>query len=270
MTSLREQSLLHLYFRGDRLGAPFEGAMPGTVTVDGLLRSEMTYPQGTDESDIVRCMVRYLREHDATKMPLQVFSCKWAEYHEGHRAATRYGRGWRDYFATVRAVRDSGASDIEKFRQLHKVSKDRRSAGNGCLALAVPLALRFARERSTVTLGLEAASTIARLSHFEGTNSCSELYIHLASFFDSRKSSDWWLDDVKLSFQTEASRLGTASDILAPGCALAAIAVSEGETLEDCLEIACKRGGDMDSYLSLGLFLWGLKKIPRTGGGMRG
>ncbi len=240
---MSDNNLIRLYYLGDSIGAVAEGGAGGTVSYERALTGLKAYPNGTDESDTARLLLGY-----CNKVGTDNFSViGWYEYHTKNRAATTYGKTWRDHFNTVEYIlKKNGQLDYD---QLVTLSKDRGSNGNGCLALAYPIAKLFAGR---------AQETADRVT--AGTHCMARPTMQLAvQYFQGRKTLD---DVIREAFPTK--RLdGWELTPLSHGCLWAAATIAKEPTVKGVIQKALKMGGDVDSYLSLGLLMWSMSRYQR-------
>lgn len=234
--------LLQLYFYGDRIGAPAEGMAGATLDFERMMQRQHEYPNGTDESDSVRQFVRFAGGY-AWDGDYDGFAVSWARSIAHQHACTSYGRTWRDHFATVRALVKSGNVTIDRLLVL---SRDRNSCGNGCLALAYP-AWRYAREVGADPYRL--ARAVTEVSHAHPL--AQRCVAALAGCFATGDLSAFPAD----CFPPPGEEVRFTH--LAPGCLWAALQCAGMATKDDAIRRAAEIGGDVDSYLSLGLLLWG-------------
>jgi len=244
-----DDELLQLYFMGDRLGASVEGMGPGTVPYEQLMQRQWQYPNGTDESDSVRCFVSFANGYKWSG-DYEAFAVGWASYITRHHAATSYGRAWRDLFATVKAFEASGGIT---FDQLTRISRDRNSMGNGCLALAYPCTV-YAREVAADPLKLAQAVTMVSHAHPLAQKCVAALVRH---FLSGEQIPEDCFPPVSVSNMERWEHTP-----ICPGCLWAAVECSKGETQEEIIRRAVEIGGDTDSYLSIALVLWSVRKQP--------
>jgi hypothetical protein len=231
---------IELYYKGDSIGAIAEGGAGGTVSYEQAINGLKAYPKGTDESDTARLFLKYCTTID----PENFSVTDWYAYHTRHRAATTYGKTWQDHFLTIEHfLKKPGELDYDR---LVSLSKDRGSNGNGCLALAYPIVMIFA----------ERAEEIADLIT-AGTHDLARPTMKLlVRYFQGRKSLD---DLINEAFPTKRTD-GWELTPLSHGCLWAAASIADGTHLEDVIMRALEEGGDVDSYLSLALLIWGVKK----------
>lgn len=243
-----EDALIQLYCEGDRLGAPFEG-QEGPTAYDhrDVLKRAGMYPDGTDESDTVRLFIRFANGYRWAGDD-QEFAVAWCDFHERHRAATSYGRTWRDHFTLVAWLRKQGCLN---YQSLARVALDREggtgSAGNGALALAYPACL-FAREVGADPQRLAETLTLASHAHPKAVESMRLL----VAFFCGRRS----LASLQIDPGVGSGNLHRYS-VLAPCTLLMAARCAELASKEEVVAQAVANGGDVDSILGLALLLWG-------------
>lgn len=140
LRSFRVAEGLDAYRLGDRLGAPWEGSGPvwTPTTYEEIAKRANESPQGTDESDIVDCFLAFTEQYRFNGN-LDDLLVSWVRFHAGHHRATSYGRTWKDYFRTVRYLDRKGELTVETLYTLARDRNRQGSAGNGCLALALPV-----------------------------------------------------------------------------------------------------------------------------------
>jgi len=235
---------IDLYYKGDSIGAIAEGGAGGTVSYERAMTGLKAYPNGTDESDTARLFIKYCASID-----IENFSVTdWYAYHAKHRAATTYGKTWQktwqDHFLTVEYfLKKHGELDYDR---LVAISKDRGSNGNGCLALAYPIVKIFG----------DRAEEIADLVT-AGTHDLARPTMKLlVKFFQGRKSLADVIDEAFPTKRTDGWKLTPLSH----GCLWAAASIADEINLENVIIGALQQGGDVDSYLSLALLIWGVKK----------
>lgn len=249
---MQDDPWIEFYFEGDRLGASAEG-MPGSrLTAEEMLRRQGEHPEGTDESDLVRLFQRFVHAWDWTG-DVESFAAAWAVFVTRHRRATRYGRTWRHLFHLVRYWTKTYDRPIG-YGELVAVARDVNSCGNGCLALVYP-AVRYAREVDADPYRL--AGAVAEVSHAHPTaQRCVWALVH------------FFLDADDTCFTTECLPPSGEEERythLAPGCLWAAVQCAGAQTKHEAVQMAARIGGDVDSYLSLGLLLWGWQQDHKPG-----
>ena len=239
-TSIQWKDPIELYYAGDSIGAIAEGGAGGTVSYERALTGLKVYPTGTDESDTARLFLQYCAE-----VGIEGFSVTdWYAYHTKNRAATTYGKTWGDHFNTVEFIlKKKGTLDYD---QLVSLSKDRGSNGNGCLALAYPIAKLFGDRALQITDRVTA-----------GTHCMARQTMQLAvQYFQGKKTHD---EVIRGSFPTERTD-GWELTPLSHGCLWAAATIAKEPTVKDVIKKALDMGADVDSYLSLGMLMWGVKR----------
>jgi hypothetical protein len=235
-----------LYYAGDSVGAMAEGGAPGSVTYEDAMKGLQVYPNGTDESDVARLFLEYVaKEDEANEFDLW----GWCVYHTENRAATRYGKTWKDHFSTVKHIAKTGRN----LSGLLHISQDRASMGNGILALAYPAAY--------AQMHIKQCEDLCKISHWGAVR----------TFVLARKYFGGVLSLEELEGRVIDTCMRTANhDVindryeltpLAPFCLWAAIQVAKQPSVEDAIRFALSKGGDVDSYLSLGLLIWGFERI---------
>ena len=237
MFNLSWNEPVDLYYAGDSIGAVAEGAAGGKVSFDKAITGLQAFPNGTDEADTARLFLRY-----CNKVSVDNFDVlDWYAYHTHHRSAAMYGKTWRDHFNTVDYIlKKNGQLDYNHLLQL---SKDRDSNGNGCLALAYPIATLFDDRALAVAEQVTAATHIMAVP---------TMRIAVA-FFQGEKTLD---EVIAESFPPHRNDLWDLTP-LSHACLCAAAIVAREETIEGVIRLALAKGGDVDSYLSLGLLMWG-------------
>ena len=230
--------LMRFYYIGDSIGAMAEGGAGSTVGYERALIGLKAYPKGTDESDTARLFIRYCSEVGIENLSVP----DWYAYHTKHRAAAKYGKTWQDHFNTVEYIlKKNGALDYD---QLVKLSVDRGSNGNGCLALAYPIARLFPEQAHTSS---EAIT--------QGTHYLALPVMRLAiQFFLDKKTLDEVIDDPLLKSWGDPLQLKPLSH----GCLYAAALIAKERTLKDVIKKALEIGCDVDSFLSTGALMWGI------------
>ena len=238
--------LLQLYFDGDRIGAPAEGMAGATLGYERMLQRQYEYPQGTDESDSVRLFLRFASSQ-AWDGDYDRLAVGWACFITRHHAVTSYGRTWCSLFALVRHVEKNTGAAISHAK-LMEMSRDWNSCGNGCLALAYP-AWRYAQQVGADPFRL--AQSVTEVSHAHPT--AQQCVAALVRYFESGDLAAFTPE------RLPPAGKGALFTPLAPGCLWAALECAGAESKEDAIRRASEIGGDVDSYLSLGLLLWGLR-----------
>ncbi len=248
---------LAAFCRGDRLGAPWEsnGTNLRTVSIEDIRARARTYPQGTDESDIVRCWLLFLTGFSG--LPVDDLCLAWCDFHTREHRPTTYGRTWRDHFATIAHLRRHGDFTLEK---VLSISADRNSFGNGLLSLVYPV-FRFARARGDDSATMVEA--FGRLTHDHPTARGAARALHdlLADLVVGRDplahEPDRTLSPAE--FVARYPSNVPAAMLLRHARYHAARATTEDELLCACIGM----GGDVDSVLAIALLLFTL----RTTGG---
>lgn len=236
-----DDALVQLYMEGDRIGAPFESYGPPVkpLSYGEIMARANEYPNGTDESDIVRCFSRFTEGYTwADDLPQ--FIVDWCDYHEQHRAATSYGGTWRDHFATVKYLRKEGKLT---YGELARISEERDSFGCGALALVYP-ALLYAEEREMVG-AWTFVTVLCKATHHHVAARAAVM--ELLYFFSARQN-----------ISTLTRNLGRTGcrDIVGKAATLAHLFRSK----QNLAHQAILEGGDVDSILSLALLLWGMEQ----------
>jgi ADP-ribosylglycohydrolase len=131
---------LEAYCLGDRLGAPWESGSAhwAPVAYIKIVQRANNHPKGTDEADTVRCFERFVAGYNFDGDTESLLVC-WARFHSKHYRPTSYGGTWRNYFATVKALDKKGNLGVDRLYTLAADCLPGGSAGNGCLALALPV-----------------------------------------------------------------------------------------------------------------------------------
>lgn len=247
LDSFRMNYLLSLYYYGDQVGAVAEGAGGGTISYEKALTGVDRFPNGTDESDIVRLAVEFWKDIDGDYLGRYGSMEKiveWYCYHEKARSVCKYGRTWKDHFSLVKHL--NMVKGVGWKESIHnkfiKISSDRGSNGNGALAMVFPMWV-------TGNSGIR----VVEGTHSEASDLCGDLSLYFCGDLD--------LDHLK-DCCAEACIPHTE---LADGCLYEAINVAQQDSVEDGVKYALCRGGDVDSYLSLGLLLWGFERLDKNG-----
>lgn len=242
---MRHEILMALYRAGDSIGAVAEGGGPGTVSYEDAMKGITMYPKGTDETDSANLFLEYAK--DVGTKDIGIYG--WSTYHLDHKSCTSYGKTWKDHFATVKAIRDYPRHEFAK--TIMEISKDRDSWGNGCLSLSYPMAY----------CGLSAtqASIILMSSHYRSSTVATDAFSYFSGLFT--------LDQLEALAEINIGKTGqTGGDFfaatpLSPQCLWAAVQVAKQPTTEEAIKFALSKGGDVDSYLSLGLLIWGFERV---------
>lgn len=249
---MQDDPWIEFYFEGDRLGASAEG-MPGSrLTAEEMLQRQGEHPEGTDESDLVRLFQRFVRTWDWTG-EVEPLAAAWAVFVTRHRRATRYGRTWRHLFHLVRYWSKTHGRPIH-YGELVAVAREVNSCGNGCLAVVYP-AVVYAQGIGTDPYPLVQAVTEVSHAH----PMAQRCVTALANNFVSANDAGFMPDCLPPVGDEEGY---TA---LAPGCLWAALQCAAAKTKFEAVEVAARIGGDVDSYLSLGLLLWGWRQGHKPG-----
>ncbi len=236
----RSYQSIKLYYIGDSIGAMAEGGAGKTVSYERALTGLKAYPKGTDESDTARLFIRYCEEVGDDNISVT----GWYAYHAQSRMFTTYGKTWRDHFRTIEYIlKKNGQLDYD---HLVALSKDRGSNGNGCLALAYPIAKIFGDN------ALEVADMITAGTHYLAMPS-----MQLAvEFFQGKQTLDQVIEKAFPSERDDGWKLTPLSH----GCLWAAAVIAKETTLKEAIQKALDMGGDVDSYLSLGLLMWAVDR----------
>jgi hypothetical protein len=242
--TLWKNAALSSYMYGDRIGAPFEGG--GTFTLEDALRRQSEYPNGTDESDIVRCFMEFMADPSTRGYESGWRLAAWAEFVTKNRRATRYGGTWSRFFALVRFL------DNVSYDKLVEISKDANSFGNGCLPLAVCAAeYQFYPEMLEQLIVMthhhpDALLACRMVCFMTGKSLNRSMEFAPTSADDDRLAAFEALDDSRLADVTPH----------ALGCLVAARRCAAGASeMSDIIARAGRIGGDVDSYMALAFFL---------------
>lgn len=106
--------------------------------IDRRLTLALKSNQGSDESSIVDCFVRFIERY--TYSTDEQFVWDWLCYHQQHHG-TGYGRTMRDHFNLVAHISRHGEKypDLQsKIKTLAEIAADANSFGNGCLPHCYP------------------------------------------------------------------------------------------------------------------------------------
>jgi hypothetical protein len=267
-------SALEAYCLGDRLGAPWESNTAHWSPVEYLtiVKRSNAYPMGTDEADTVRCFQSFTDSYDFDDDIEKLLVC-WARFHTKQRRATSYGGTWRDYFATVEALDKKGNLTADRLFVLADDRKPGGSAGNGCLALTLPV-YDYAQKIGLPPVRL--VQSFFRISHSsEHALGCAEF---LCSLFDvllypknekivtaSCKPIRWFFADKEWEMPPEVFAQKYPNNLLC--CytvthALYAAFRTRGNIwmIRDVVSM----GGDVDSVLALAMMLFRLFYLDRV------
>ncbi len=152
-------AVIAAYLLGDRLGAPWEtgDVLLTNRSLEVIQARGSEYPNGTDESDIVRCFLSFVQNYRYEGREKLLLD--WCVYHQRHHRASGYGRTYRDHFGLVKQLIKERQLNLDT---IFRISAERNSFGNGCLALVYPVACYAASIGENPT---ELAQDFTRLTH---------------------------------------------------------------------------------------------------------
>ncbi len=228
---------LHMFYLGDSIGAMAEGGAGGSCSYEKAMKGIKAFPRGTDESDTARLFLSYIEQCGRPQAAADIAS--WYHYHQANRNVSRYGRTWRDHFGLVKELEKKGRLT---YKAVYQISVDRNSLGNGGLMLVFP----------AIMTGVDFATLLAIIkgTHYQAEPIAAMLYRLLKRYVS--------VSVVEESLTTHYCLFHDDYGMtpLAPYCLLAAIQVAKQPTIEEAVRFSLEKGGDVDSYLSLGLLLW--------------
>ncbi len=271
--SLDHQTALKAYCEGDRLGALWESnrARYQPRGIEEVRRRASRRSRGTDESDIVKCFEVFSRDYHFSrfsdkKQNVEKLLVDWARYHAKHHTAARYGNTWKDYFRmVVQLDRQGNLSCDNLFRSaLQRGPRGEGSAGNGCLALALPIYV-FAREHDLHPGRLIRAFFHLSHAHEDALQAGHFLYrlFQNLDFYQGRGQLEVRSPIIREYYEQSLWRLEPAEfarcyphNVLAPVTVIYALyAVQNSTSEEEVVSLTVSLGGDVDSTLALALML---------------
>lgn len=162
---MKTNEAIELFKLGDRIGAPYESGCLNIsfkrIPIEEIRLGYQRSGRGTDESDTVDCFLRFTEGYHHFESP-EKFIMDWFVFHSKHRAASGYGRTYKDHFRTVLTLNAKGKLTLS---ELLVISEDRNSYGNGCLFLVYPLYRYFTELGMAPEEKAMWVCEIGRLSH---------------------------------------------------------------------------------------------------------
>lgn len=241
-------AVISAYLLGDRLGAPWEtgDVLLTNRSMEEIQASGNEYPNGTDESDIVRCFLSfadgYLYE-SRDKLLLD-----WCVYHQRHHRASGYGRTYRDHFALVKHLIKGQRLSLQTVFQM---SAERNSFGNGCLALVYPVACYAASIGEDPT---ELAQNFTRLTHAH-SRALNAVNILLRIILNPQVATLVAREIGVEVISLEELITAYPSNVPADWTLAYALFAARRGSHEDVILTVVNMGGDVDSVLALALLL---------------
>jgi ADP-ribosylglycohydrolase len=230
-------ALIELYKLGDRTGLPWESKSMHCEP-DGYLPPS---PLGSDESSIVDCFLAFTASYRFSTTTQ--FLWDWCQYHTEHHG-TGYGRTYKEHFADMKSLRRNYTAE-EGVAHLYRISKERNSFGNGCLALVLP-AYFYARKQGLPPQRFIEEITTLNYFHPEAVGACERLYQIVSRADNGCHDYPPYTEPLAV--------------IKAPDTLNAALYCGDEDTEEAVIRKAIYLGGHVDSVLSLALLLHGLLK----------
>ena len=224
--------------------------------IDRRLTLALKSNQGSDESSIIDCFIKFI-ERSAYSTD-ELFVWDWLCYHQ-QQHGTGYGHTYRDHFNLVAYVCSHGDKypDLQsKIRKLVEIAADADSFGNGCLPLCYP-AYCHAK-----TLGKDPAEFVRYLTGFTHANSDAiEAVSRLCSFIEDPSTiavfyENWGVADDEIFRQRFCTGHATAYNTL-----VTAVKCAMKETEMAVIREAVRIGGDVDSVLATAMLVWSLKRV---------
>lgn len=237
-------AVIAAYQLGDRLGAPWESGdvLLTNRSMEEIQARENEYPNGTDESDIVRCFLSFAdsyRYEGRDKLLLD-----WCAYHQRHHRASGYGRTYRDHFALVKHLIQKGQLNLDIIFQ---VSAERNSFGNGCLALVYPVACYAA---SIGEDPKELAQNFTRLTH-ANSRAVNAVNILLRIILNPQEAPQIAQEICVDGISREELIVACPSNVPADWTFAYALFAALQGSREGVILTAVNMGGDVDSVLAL-------------------
>lgn len=242
---------IEAYKRGDRVGLVFESGTMFQPIDEQRLEMALRSGQGSDESSIVDCFLRFADRYRYTTR--EQFVWDWVDFHEQNHG-TGYGRTYRDHFNLVAYIRKHQEKYPDLLSRLHKleeIAMDADSYGNGSLALVYP-AYYYA-----AVIGEEPTEFVRYLTSFTHAHAdAMQAVTLLCSFIDDpRLIAEHHvpdMDEIKRLYKIMPK--ATAYNTL-----LTALFIADAGTEMEVVRRGVWVSGDTDSNLAMAMLLWTLK-----------
>jgi len=243
---------IEAFKRGDRIGLPFEGGTMFQPVNERRLVMALLSNQGSDESSIVDCFLRFAGGYEYTSR--EQFAWDWVDCHE-QKHGTGYGRTYRDHFNLVAYIRkhtekypDLG-SRIEK---LEEIARDADSYGNGSLALVYP-AYYYA-----AIIGEEPYEFVRYVTSLTHAHADTMKAVTLMCDFIGNPRL---IAEYQVPTEEEIKRLYSITpNPTACNTLMTAIYIADAGTEMEVIRRGVETGGDTDSTLATAMLLWSLKQ----------
>lgn len=241
-----DMDCIEAFKRGDRIGLPFEGGATFQPINEHLLEMALKSSQGSDESSIVDCFLKFVADYNYTTR--EQFVWDWVNYHQLHHG-TGYGRTMKDHFNLLSYMRKHTEKypDLDsRLNKLAEISKDADSFGNGSLALVYPAYFYG------FVVGEEPAEFVRYLTSFTHTNEDVTRAVNLLMDIIEGKHVDAPTEEFirKNCFAEHATAYNTL---------LTAMYIADAGTEMEVIRRGVWVGGDTDSTLATAMLLWILK-----------
>jgi ADP-ribosylglycohydrolase len=241
-----DMDCIEAFKRGDRIGLPFEGGATFQPINEHLLEMALKSSQGSDESSIVDCFLKFVADYNYTTR--EQFVWDWVNYHQLHHG-TGYGSTMKDHFNLVSYMRKHTEKypDLDsRIYKLAEISKDADSFGNGSLALVYPAYFYG------FVVGEEPAEFVRYITSFTHTNEDATKAVNLLMDIIEGKHVDAPTEEFirKNCFAEHATAYNTL---------LTAMYIADAGTEMEVIRRAVWVGGDTDSTLATAMLLWKMK-----------
>ena len=242
-------AVIAAYQLGDRLGAPWESgdiALTDRSMVEIQAR-ENEYPNGTDESDIVRCFLSFVEDYQYEGRDKLLLD--WCVYHQRHHQASGYGRTYRDHFGLVKHLIKERQLNLDT---IFRISAERNSFGNGCLALVYPVSCYAASIGEDPT---ELAQNFTRLTH-ANSRAVNAVNI-LLRIIQHPQEAPLVAREIGVEGISMEELIKTyPSNVPADWTLAYALFVARRGSHEDVIMTVVNMGGDVDSLMAIALMIW--------------
>lgn len=243
---------LEAFKRGDRVGLVFENSPMFQPINQERLEMAMLSNQGSDESSIVDCFLKFVRGYDY--ITRDQFVWDWLVYHELHHG-TGYGKTYKDHFNLVSYIRKHSKKypDLtSRLNKLGEIAKEANSFGNGSLALVYP-AYYYA-----CVVGEEPNEFVRYVTTFTHTHEdAMNAEKLLCRFIENPR----YLVEYLVPTESELKQLYCmSSQVTAYNTLLTALFIADVDTEVGVIRRGLWVGGDTDSTLATALLLWTLKQ----------
>jgi ADP-ribosylglycohydrolase len=247
---------IEAFKQGDRIGLPFEGGTMFQPINEQRLELALLSNQGSDESSIVDCFLRFAGGYQYTTR--EQFAWDWLDFHE-QKHGTGYGRTYRNHFNLVAYIRkhtDKYPDLVSRIDKLEEIARDADSFGNGSLALVYPAYYYSA------IIGEEPLEFVRYVTSFTHAHEdAMKAVTLLCSFIENpRLIAEYPIPD-----EDELKRLFCCSSyVTAYNTLLTALFIADAGTEMEVIRRGVETGGDTDSTLATAMLLLSLRSKGDT------